>query len=156
MAENALMVVDNDGVILETGSVVEQMNNIRSGGANNIVHWLKTDSVQDRIALAKVVMSSENLKDRFLNKSIKVSNVVFQKVNIRVRGQEGVYNEEIRTVLIDDKGVGYGSVAKGVANAMEQIISLVGSPEEWGTEPLTLKVIPVPTANGDTVTLELA
>lgn len=56
----------------------------------------------------------------------------------QVKTQSGEYEEHIRTVILDDEGVTWGSVSNGIFREMKQIISFFGEPSD--DNPIRIKV----------------
>ena len=54
----------------------------------------------------------------------------------QVKSQSGEYEEHIRTVILDNEGLTWGSVSNGIFHEMKQIISFFGEP----TEDMPIKI----------------
>lgn len=56
----------------------------------------------------------------------------------QVKSQSGEYEEHIRTVILGDDGLTWGSVSNGIFREMKQIISFFGEPSD--DNPIRIKV----------------
>jgi hypothetical protein len=62
---------------------------------------------------------------------------IFVEVVTCVNEKTGEMTECPRTVLIDDKGIGYTAVSIGVFSSLKKIFAIFGEPKSW-TEPVVL------------------
>lgn len=80
---------------------------------------------------------------------------VFVEVVQCTNEETGETKECPRTVLIDDKGVGYQAVSLGVFSSLKKVFEIFGMPPTW-KKPLPLKVKVVTKGLKNITTLEVA
>lgn len=103
-----------------------------------------------KVAIYNAIADAEMKLDDFINMELKITDVVVHPVEI-VDEQTGVVSKMLRTILIDEKGVGYAAVSYGVLSSLQRIFGIVGKPS-WKDEPLTIMPKKETTRNGNKVT----
>ena len=105
----------------------------------------------DRKTKAKLYNASNNPEHKvgdFINKTIKVKDVLVEVINIADE-ETGEVETAPRVVLIDDKGKAYQAVSTGIFNAVKKAISIFGEPT-W-EEPLEVTIKQIPVGKGNSM-----
>lgn len=96
----------------------------------------KTD--KEKKEFFNLVNSTEKRVGDMINEVINVKHVYVEIVNC-VEKESGEITQCPRTVLIDDKGVGYQAVSIGVFSGLKKVFQIFGLPQTW-EKPIPLKV----------------
>ena len=107
-----------------------------------------TLSAEATLQIINDAMAGADARD----KPIKLVDVVCHQVTVNsteiVDGKETtVESEELRTILVDDKGVGYAFVSKGIIQSLKQLCSLLDVLPPFDP-PLSVKIVEKPTGRG--------
>ena len=102
------------------------------------------------IARYNAISNAEFKVDDFINKELKITDVVVHPVEI-VDEKTGEVSNMLRTILIDTEGKGYAAVSYGVLSSLQRMFAIVGKPS-WKDEPLTIVPKKETTRNGNKVT----
>lgn len=95
----------------------------------------------------------KRLKD-CINLDINIKDVFVEVVNC-INKETGIVEKCPRTVIIDDKGVGYQCVSLGVFSALKKLFAVYGEPAAW-EKPLKVKVKQInKSADKNILTLEV-
>lgn len=84
-----------------------------------------------------------------VNMPLNVVDMYAEEVTM-VDSKTGEVTSGVRIVLIDDQGIGYGGVSKGIYNAMKKIIAVCG-PAPWEGLTLIPKIVTVGERNVTTL-----
>lgn len=98
-----------------------------------------------KIALFNALNSPDESLSEHIGETIQVVDIILHKVELDE--EDGTQREGVRTILIAQDGTSYAAVSGGVANAVQRILSVFGSPETWEL-PLGIKVQQKNTRNG--------
>ncbi len=99
---------------------------------------LKTDSMADKAKFYNVMNNPEKRVSEMIGKTIILKDVFVEVIEL-INQETGETSTCPRTVLIDDKGIGYQAVSVGVFSAIKKLFDVYGTPEKW-TEPLPIEV----------------
>lgn len=99
---------------------------------------MQATTAAEKKSLYNSINSTEKRVGDCINEVINVKDVYVEIVKC-VNKETGEETSCPRTVLIDDKGVGYQAVSLGVFNGLKKIFQIFGQPNTWET-PLPLKV----------------
>ena len=105
---------------------------------------------KSKIDIYNAISNAEYKLDDFINKELKIRDVVVHPVEI-VDEKTGEVSNMLRTILIDTQGKGYAAVSYGVLSSLQRMFYIVGKPS-WKDEPLTILVKKETTRNGNKVT----
>lgn len=89
-----------------------------------------------------------------VGKIINLKHVYVESITL-TNDQTGEVNTAPRIILIDDKGIGYVSVSKGIFNSVKKIFQLFGTPDMW-SKPIKVEVKQVTIKEKRTLTLIIA
>lgn len=108
---------------------------------------------EQKAALFKAMNNPEKRLSDMINMVIEAKDLYMELVTI-VDQNSGELIKAPRIVIIDNKGIGYQCVSKGVFGSIKKLISLYGEPT-WKV-PIKLKIKQVTTRKGlSTLTFEL-
>lgn len=119
------------------------------------------ESDVEKAQLFRALESSDEKISDYINKDITIANVVFSSVEVTSVNEADIDPEtgEVKmvqrpkTVIIDDKGKTYSSVASGIFNSMKNLLSVFGLPDTW-KKPMTITVRLVKTKRGQTYRID--
>lgn len=114
-----------------------------------ITAWssLKSESMDEKAKFYNLMNNPEKRVGEMIGKVIKLKDVFVEVVELTNR-DTGEIQKCPRTVLIDDKGVGYQAVSIGVFSAVKKLFDVYGTPDKWaGPIPLEVQQIQKGTRN---------
>lgn len=120
--------------------------------ANPVLSTMVAETKAEKITFFNAVENPVAKVSDFINNEITISNVYMEKAEYR--SDEGLINDGVKTVIINDKGEGILANSIGIAKSLYSIFNVFGMPSEWD-EPLTVKVKQVETKNGRYFKLEV-
>lgn len=91
---------------------------------------LKLETLEDKKKAFSLISNPQHALRDMINKTISLRHVFAEQIQI-TKKDTGEVNDTVRMVLIDDKGVGYACVSKGVFNSMSRLLQLIGDPSTW-------------------------
>lgn len=139
---NALVVADDSGIVGElTGKVSAPYTS------------LPMESESDRKKVYNVTSNPTYRLRDYVGKIINLKDVYAEQIEL-ANDETGEINVAPRIILIDDKGVSYASVSKGVFSSLKKIFALFGTPDQWA-KPLKVEVKQVSSKEKVTLTLTL-
>lgn len=111
----------------------------------------------EKAQLFRALESSDEKISDYINKDITIANIVFSTVEVTSVNAEDIdpetgevkMIERPKTVIIDDKGKTYSSVASGIFSSMKNLLAVFGLPDTWG-KPMTVTIRLVKTKKGQT------
>lgn len=107
-------------------------------------------SRKSKVAIYNAISNAQEKLDDHINKELKIVDVVVHPVQI-VDERTGEVSNMLRTILIDDKGIGYAAVSYGVLSALQRMFGIIGKPS-WKDEPVVIIPKKETTRNGNKVT----
>lgn len=115
------------------------------------------ETAAEKAQLFRALETSDYKISDYINKDITIANVVFSSVDVTSIDEADIDPEtgEVKvitrpkTVIIDDKGKTYSSVATGIFNSMKNLISVFGLPDTW-EKPMVVSIRLVKTKKGQT------
>lgn len=117
--------------------------------SSNMMCSIEDDgSRASKVKIYNAISNAEKQLSDFINSELNVVDVVAHTVTLQ--DQNGVMNECVRTILIDDKGVGYQAVSGGVVSSLQRIFAIVGMPS-WKDEPVKIVPKQIKTQGGKSV-----
>lgn len=96
------------------------------------------NTIEEKKKAFSIISNPEKRLSDMINKKIRMKDLFAEQVEITDENTGEIINT-VRMVIVDDKGVGYACVSKGVFNSMSRLIGLIGHPSEW-KEPLTIEI----------------
>lgn len=117
-------------VVLAADDAVQSSKEIIQGFAEQtgaVYSTISTDKFSDKLAVLNATNNALPLNENY-GVVINLRNFVLQA--IIVQGEDGPV-EAIRSILIDESGTAYASVATGVRMALENICGVAGHPDQW-------------------------
>lgn len=141
-----LAVVHSD----ENNNFIAQLTN------DKITAWssLKTDSPEEKAKFYNVMNNPEKRVADMIGKVIKVKDVFVEVIEL-TNEQTGEIQKCPRTVLIDEKGIGYQAVSIGVFSAIKKLFDVFGTPDRW-TNPIPLEVQQIKKGMRNILTFKIA
>lgn len=117
--------------------------------STNMMCSIEDDGTRaSKVKIYNAISNAEKQLVDFVNNELLIVDVVAHTVTLL--DQNGVPNECVRTILIDNKGVGYQAVSGGVVSSLQRIFAIVGMPS-WRDEPVKIVPKQVKTQNGKSV-----
>lgn len=134
----------------ENNDFIAQLTN------DKITAWssLKTDSPEEKAKFYNVMNNPEKRVAQMIGKVIKVKDVFVEIVEL-TNQETGEVKQCPRTVLIDEKGVGYQAVSIGVFSAIKKLFDVYGTPDRWES-PLPLEVQQIQKGTRNILTFKIA
>ena len=134
----------------ENNDFIAQLTN------DKITAWssLKTDSPEEKAKFYNVMNNPEKRVAQMIGKVIKVKDVFVEIVELSNQ-DTGEVKKCPRTVLIDEKGVGYQAVSIGVFSAIKKLFDVYGTPDKW-VSPLPLEVQQIQKGTRNILTFKIA
>ncbi len=132
--------MDNQNLALATVQMDEDNSFIAQLTNTKPTAWssLKTDSPEEKAKFYNVMNNPEKRVAAMIGKVIRVKDVFVEVVEL-VKQETGEITKCPRTILIDDKGIGYQAVSIGVFSAIKKLFDVYGTPDKWKA-PLALEV----------------
>jgi len=164
MKNNELVMVDENEMVMvqheNTGLAMEGNDNfIADLTSERTLAYSSIDISKGTFAEKKQFFNAINSTDKRvgdeINAIIKVKHVYVEVVTC-TNAETGEVKKCPRTVLIDEKGVGYQAVSTGVFSSLKKIFQTFGTPDKWGNESIPVKVKQVTKGNNKILTLEIA
>lgn len=123
---------------------------------DKITAWssLKTDSPEEKAKFYNVMNNPEKRVAQMIGKVIKVKDVFVEVIEL-TNSETGEVQQCPRTVLIDDKGIGYQAVSMGVFSAIKKLFDVFGTPDKW-SQPIALEVQQIQKGNRNILTFKVA
>lgn len=115
--------------VVGENSLTSQLAKFRSGETSIVSSIVGTD-FDTRLKVADAVTTSEALDDGNIDKTINLTNFVIQAVEM-VNEQTGVVEDQPRVILIDDEGVAYHAISKGLFSSLGNLTAILGEPASW-------------------------
>lgn len=115
---------------------------------------MKPETEDDEIILYNAMNNPEKRVGDCINMKIKIKDVFCEIVQC-TNQETGEITQQPRTVLIDDKGVGYQCVSTGVFSSLKKLFAIKGTPNTW-EKPVTVTVKQVKHGINSLLTLELS
>lgn len=111
-------------------------------------------TVEDKAVLYNAMNAPDKRLKDCINLDINIKDVFVEVVNC-INKETGIVEKCPRTVIIDDKGVGYQCVSLGVFSALKKLFAVYGEPSVW-EKPLKVKVKQInKSADKNILTLEV-
>ncbi len=107
-----------------------------SAGDVGVYSTFKGEDFETRKQVLAALMDPQPIADN-LGKTINLANVIAQAVE--VADDNGVLNETVRVILVDDKGTSYAGLSDGLFRSIRNIFGILGEPATW-PGPLPVKV----------------
>lgn len=107
---------------------------------------VRQTSFEQKKTFFNAVTNPQKLSD-MVNKPIKMVAHFSAPGMIEDDRNTGVFNEVIRTTIIDVDGVGYSAVSPTLTDSLNYIDQIFGDPANW-PEPLTVQLIEVKSNKG--------
>ena len=115
---------------------------------------LVAQTVEDKAVLYNAMNAPDKRLKDCINLDINIKDVFVEVVNC-INKETGIVEKCPRTVIIDDKGVGYQCVSLGVFSALKKLFAVYGEPSVWD-KPLKVKVKQInKSADKNILTLEV-
>ena len=130
-ATETAVVLADDATGKSTAAIIESFQ--KSTGM--VYSTIQGDDFTTKLKTIAATTNAQQLSDN-IGTVINLKNFVLQAVI--VNGENGPI-EAIRSILIDDKGNAYASVASGVRQSLETICGVAGHPATWPKD----SVVPV-------------
>jgi len=102
------------------------------------------DDFETRVKMLDALTDPAPISEH-LGETIKLANVIAQAVEIA--DDDGVVNETVRVILVDDEGNSYAALSDGLFRSIQNIFGILGQPHEW-PNPLPVKVIEAKSRKG--------
>ena len=103
--------------------------------------------------LYNAITSADNKMSDFINKVIKVKNILFTEGQITDQETGEVRTSE-RAIVFDDEGKTYHTMSSGLLNSLHSLVAVFGDCNAWA-EPIAVTVTRKETKNGQTFLLEI-
>lgn len=134
----------------ENNDFIAQLTN------DKITAWssLKTDSPEEKAKFYNVMNNPEKRVAQMIGKVIKVKDIFVEIVDL-TNEDTGEVKQCPRTVLIDEKGVGYQAVSIGVFSAIKKLFDVYGTPDRWES-PIALEVQQIQKGTRNILTFKIA
>ena len=111
-------------------------------------------TTEDKAVLYNAMNAPDKRLKDCINLDINIKDVFVEVVNC-INKETGIVEKCPRTVIIDDKGVGYQCVSLGVFSALKKLFAVYGEPSVWD-KPLKVKVKQInKSADKNILTLEV-
>lgn len=108
-----------------------------SAGDVGVYSTFKGEDFDTRKKVLAALTDTAPVSDH-LGKTIKLANVIAQSVE--VADDNGVLNESVRVVLVDEAGASYAALSDGLFRSIRNIFGILGEPHQW-PGPLPVKVV---------------
>lgn len=122
---------------VSTVSISQQVADLANGKTKV---WSSIDAVDQasKLEIFNAISSAESISDN-LGKPIDLVDFVVQVVTIEDEVSKEA-RDVPRVILIDTKGKAYAAVSEGVFSAIQNLMGIVGHPNDWES-PLKVKVV---------------
>lgn len=153
--ETAIVVNTNNGEVLETAPTPIDIgvDYVRDINVNETSYCtIIPKSREEKELLFNATNATQFKVKSFVNKTINVVGFYLETVTLQSTGERVP-----RTVLIDDKGNGYGSCSFGVFNGLKKIIKFFKDPITGNVDfPISITPIETPCDKGFALTLTVS
>jgi len=109
---------------------------------------------EDKALLFNAMSNPDKALGDCINISINIKHILAEEVEL-TNEQTGELEPAARVVIIDDKGVSYNTVSKGIFGDVKRLIASFGEPGEW-EKPIKVTVRQKQIKQGKMLKLELA
>jgi hypothetical protein len=92
---------------------------------------LKPKTDEESVVLFNAMNNPEKRVKDCVNMTINVTDVFVEVVFLASKEDESIKEPCPRVVLIDENGVGYQAVSKGMYTALQKIFTSFGTPDTW-------------------------
>lgn len=111
-----------------------------------------TDEKSANIIFKAMNNPDESIGD-FINQDIEVAGIFVQSVDM-ADSDTGELKRNPRVVIFDSEDNTYSSVSTGIYQALTNVCTLIGSPEQW-LSPIRIKVLQKKVKRGSMLTFEV-
>lgn len=98
---------------------------------------LIAESPEDKAKIYNAMNNPEKRVKDCINEVISLTDVYVESVTCT--NEAGVSTVCPRVVLIDENGIGYQAVSKGIFSALKKLFGVFGEPKDW-TQPINIKI----------------
>lgn len=109
-----------------------------AAGSNSVFSTITGNDPAARLAVFTATTDSAPLAEN-LGKVINLANIVVQVIDVTDENS-GEISTVPRTILIDQDGTAYHAVSNGVFKSVENLLGIMGLPEQWGG-PVPVKCV---------------
>lgn len=135
--ENEMTVVNQEQEVMEGTNFVMDLKAPRTQAYCSFV----PQSQEEKIKFYNAINSTQQRIGDHVNEVIRAKEI-YMEVVVCTNRETGEQTQCPRTVIIDDKGVGYCAVSLGVFGGIKKIFQVFGEPKAWeGVLPLKVKQI---------------
>lgn len=111
------------------------------------------ETEEEKIMLYNITTAETEKVSNHIGEVISLKHIYMQSVEIDAEdGEEPT--QAIRTILIDENGVGYASMSNGIVRSVQQILNIFGSPATW-EEPKKCRIMQLQIGKNRTFRLEM-
>lgn len=138
--ENEIIVNGHTGEIMNQSFTMVETDDGISGelvSVSNSYCSMLAETREQKEKLFHCINSPDKRVKDCVNMKITIKDVYAETVSLKQ--EDGSTEECPRIVLIDDKGVSYQCVSKGIFGAIKKIFSIFGTPDVW-EKPITVMV----------------
>ncbi len=121
-------------------------------GQTNSFCSMSVDTHENKLLLYKAMNNPDKRIGDCINMEIRIKDVYCEVAKL-VNKDTGEIEYVPRTVLIDDKGISYQAISKGVFTAVSKLFQVFGAPT-W-CDPITVKVRQISKGDRNILTLDV-